>query len=141
MARLAREASKTLPVRLAALQLVEKLPQHDRPGEIRALFEFVRDRIRYVRDIRGVETIQTPERTLQLKQGDCDDQSTLLAALLLSIGHPARFHAIGFRPGRFSHVFTEVYLGNRWIPLETTENWDPGRSSKSAVEHMVLGKL
>lgn len=137
MARLAREGKKSLPVRLAALQLVESLPQRDWPAEVAALFQFVQDRIRYVRDVRGVETLQTPEQTLQLKQGDCDDKATLLAALLLSIGHPARFHAVGFRRDSFAHVYPETRIGGRWVALETTQQrplgWAP-----VAVEHMIL---
>lgn len=137
MAKAARDGATLVPVRLAAMQLVESLPQHDRPAEVQVLFEFVRDRIRYVRDVRGVETLQAPERTLQLKQGDCDDKATLLVALLLTIGHPARFHAVGFTPGRFSHVYVETRLGGSWIPLETTEPWAMGRAPR-AVEHMIL---
>jgi len=138
MARLAREGKKSLPVRLAALQLVESLPQRDWPAEVLALFEFVRDRIRYVRDVRGVETLQQPERTLTFRQGDCDDKSILLAALLQSIGHPARFHAVALTPGKFSHVYVDTLIGGKWVGLETTELWPMGRVVPTAVEHMVL---
>ncbi len=137
MARLAREGKKVLPVRLAALQIVETLSQRDWPAEVQALHAFVRDRIRYVKDIRGVETLQQPERTLTLKQGDCDDKAVLLASLLQAIGHPARFHAIGFQPGRFSHVYVDTLLGGKWVALETTEPWSMGRAAVAPV-HMVL---
>lgn len=138
MAKLAREGKKTLPVRLAAQQIVQSLPQQDWLGEVNALHEFVRDRIRYVRDIRGVETLQQPERTLQLKSGDCDDKSMLLASLLEAIGHRARFHAIGFQPGKYSHVYTETLIGKRWLPLETTEPWEAGRTPPAVVSHMIV---
>lgn len=148
MARQARAGSKRLAVRLVALQLVEQLAQRDWLAEIRELHEFVRDRIRYVKDIRGVETLQEPERTLQLKQGDCDDKATLLAALLTSIGHPTRLHAVGFGPrGAFSHVYAETRTwvtdrlnGERrqkWIALETTEPWAMGRAP-NAVSHLII---
>ena len=137
MARLTREGKKCLPVRLVAQQLTQPLAQRNYPAEVRALHAFVRDRIRYVRDIRGVETIQDAERTLTIKSGDCDDQSVLLAALLESIGHRTRFHAIGFAPDRFSHVYAETLLGNKWIALETTEAWPAGRAPERAVAHMI----
>lgn len=136
MARLARDGK--LVVRPVALQLTQHLAQRDRPAEVRALHEFVRDRIRYVRDPRAVETLQAPERTLQIKAGDCDDKAILLAALLESIGHPSRFHAIGFAQDNFSHVYVETKLGARWLPLETTEDWDPGRAAPRAVSHMLF---
>ncbi len=52
------------------------------------LHRFVRDNIRYIKDIRDVETVAYPDITLQQGQGDCDDKSVLLASLLESIGHP-----------------------------------------------------
>lgn len=118
-------------VRGAALDLTAELAQKDWPGEVRALFEFVRDRIRYVRDVRGVETVQTPDATLDIGAGDCDDKATLLAALLESIGYQTRFAAVGSRPGRYSHVFVEARerVGAPWIALDATEpvaaGWRP----------------
>lgn len=134
MTRLARDG-KTV-VRPVALQLTQNLKQRDFGAEIDALFDFVKNRIRYVRDIHQIETLQAPERTLQLKAGDCDDKAVLLAALLESIGHPARFHAIGFRPQHFQHVYVETKIGGGWIPLETTEDWEPGRAAP-AVSHLI----
>ncbi len=94
-------------------------------AEIERLWRFVRDQIRYVRDVHGVETVQTPERTLQIGQGDCDDKATLLAAMLESIGHPARYVALAFQPSNFSHVLVETKVGRgpraTWIAMETTE--------------------
>ncbi len=139
MARLTRKGKSTLPVRMAAQQITQHLRQRDSAGEVNALHEFVRDRIRFVRDVRGLETLQDPERTLQLKSGDCDDKSTLLAALLEAIGFRTRFRAVAFRPGVFSHVFPEVQLGKRWIPLEVTACWPAGRAPQfvaSMLEHV-----
>lgn len=114
-------------VRRQAESLVLMLPARDWFAEIRALQEFVRDQIRYVRDPVSVERIQTPEQSLQSRQGDCDDKATLLAALLDSIGHPARFAALGFegRGNGFSHVLVETKVKKTgidmrdWMPLET----------------------
>lgn len=127
-------------VRHLALQLVAGLRPKDYAGEVRALHRYVRDVIRYVRDIVGVETVQTPERTLENGQGDCDDKSTLLAALLQSIGHPARFEAVGFAPDRFSHVLVSAQVGGRWVPLETTiAGAEPGWYPPRVVERLVMG--
>jgi transglutaminase-like putative cysteine protease len=138
MVQLTRVGKLNLNVRLAAIQILEQagLLQRDRAGIISALHEFVRDRIRYVNDIRGVETLQQPERTLELRAGDCDDKSILLASLLEALGYKTRFHAVGFQPGVLSHVFPEVWHGTGWLPLETTEFWEPGRGPDAAA-HMV----
>lgn len=98
---------------------------HDALGEIKALFEFCRDQVRYTRDPVGVELLQTPTRILRTRSGDCDDKSTLLAALLRAIGHPARvaFRAIAANPlfpGAYSHVYVVVTHGGKKIALDPT---------------------
>lgn len=125
MRQLVREYKKSLPVRQLALSLIRDLPGHKNwVGQIRKLHEFVQRNIQFVRDVRGVETVQTPLVTLQNRQGDCDDQSVLLASLLESIGHPSRFVAIKTQMlGPYVHVYTETKIGERWLPLETTEKF------------------
>jgi len=117
-------------VRELALKLTRHLPQKDFDGEIAALFDYVQNSIRYVRDINGVETVQTPIKTLEYGAGDCDDKALLLAAMLESLGHETRFYAVGFRPSTISHVLLECKLINgKWLALETTEpvrlGWTP----------------
>lgn len=102
------------------------------------IHRFVRDRIRYVKDIKGVETLQSPEKTLEIGQGDCDDKSVLVGALLESIGHPVRFKAIGFIPGVFSHVLPETKIGSKWIAVETTEPWPLGRLPPGIIQRLTI---
>lgn len=130
MSKLTKGGKKSPAIRQKALQLTQHLRQKDRIGEIYALWEFVKNRIRYVRDIRNVETIHTPEQILRQESGDCDDKAILLASLLEAIGHPSAFWAIGTKPGVFSHVLVLTRVGEKkWMPLETTENvkfgWTP----------------
>lgn len=112
-------------VRTQAERLTRGLPPRQWFAEIRALHEFVRDGIRYLRDPVNMERVATPEMTLEIGQGDCDDKATLLAAMLDSIGHPARFVALAFNGEGFSHVLVETKVRNTgddrrdWMPLET----------------------
>lgn len=130
------EQYKTHPqIRELALSLTRHLPQKDFNAEVDTLFRFVQTRIRYVRDVHEIETIQTPVKTLEYGQGDCDDKATLLAALLQSLGHPTRFHAMGFRPGHVEHVLLEVKKGTEWVALDATEpqamGWRPPHIQQS----------
>lgn len=129
MKSLVLQGKKAPAVRQAAVDLTNGLRQKDWTAEVTALYNFVKNRIRYLRDIRGVETLHTADKILSNEQGDCDDKSVLLASLLESIGHPTRFVAIGFSPGKFSHVYVETKMGDKWVPLETTEpvpmGWKP----------------
>lgn len=108
-------------IRQTALMILRdaRVPARKWNAELAALLQFVQDRVRYVRDPVGLELVQAPERTLDIGQGDCDDKSTLLAALLMATGHPARFTVVGFRGKPYSHVFVEAKSGLRWVPMET----------------------
>lgn len=134
-----RDYKKSLPVREAAANLTQHLAQKNFMGEVKALHRYVRDHIRYLRDIHGVETVQSPVKTLEYGYGDCDDKATLLAALLESTGHPSRFVAVGKAPNKFSHVYVETLVGQKWFPLETTEpvpaGWAPGDMRARMVVH------
>ena len=124
-------------VRELALRLTAGLPQKKWLAEVRAIHAFVRDQIRYVKDIRGIETLQTPIQTLRLRAGDCDDKSILAAVLLESIGHPTRFKAVGMSKGKFSHVFPETRIGGRWVSVECTEPVDVGWQLSGIASTMI----
>jgi hypothetical protein len=145
MVDLVRQSKSDFYIRNRALQLVSGVQQKNYLGEIKAIHEFVRDSIRYVRDINGVETVATASNTLQMGQGDCDDKSVLTAALLEAIGHPTRFVAVGRVPGQFEHVLVETQMyvnGGKqvWIPVETTEpvpvGWYPANMTQRLVYHV-----
>lgn len=120
-------------IRMLAQQITRGLKSHDELAEVTALQHFVRDRIRYVKDVDGVETLQAPPYTLKMQSGDCDDKAILLATLLGSVGYPAQFIALGFNGRDFTHVLTAVKLGTRFIPLETIVNGaEPGWFPKGA---------
>lgn len=138
MARLAKEYRKAPAIRELALSLVRGLAPKDWAGEARAIHHYVRDQIRYVKDIAGCETVQTPIQTVKIGQGDCDDKSLLVGALLGAIGHPVRFVAIGLAPNTFSHVFPQTKIGGRWITLETTEPWPMGKTASGIKSQMVV---
>lgn len=116
-----RDAQSVLPVYQAARQLTQHLAQKDHVGEARALFGFVRDRIRYVRDPYNLEALQTPAATLTLKTGDCDDKTILLGSLLLAIGMPVVLVAGGYARDRYQHVWLRGQVMGRWLPMDPTE--------------------
>ncbi|MCK6620974.1 MAG: transglutaminase domain-containing protein [Calditrichaceae bacterium] len=101
----------------------------DYGGEVHALFEWVRRNIRYTRDIYRVELLHSARRILELKAGDCDDMTILLGAMLMSTGHPVRLVVVGFRPEKphaYSHIYPEVNIRDRWIPIDATVRYPMG---------------
>lgn len=119
MVGLVRQYKTDLNVRTLAIQLSHACAPKDKRCELTQLQHFVRDQIRYVEDVEGVETVQTPVATLRLMAGDCDDKSVLLCALAASIGFPTRFCAIGVSGQDFSHVMAQAKLGAGFINMET----------------------
>ena len=124
-------------VRLTVLDLCADLEQRDWFGQVEAMHAFVRDCIRYMPDPADLELLQTPQKTLEFGQGDCDDQSMLLASMLKCADHPARFIAVGFDGGPFSHVLCDTKIGADWVPCETIIpvplGWFPDGVTKSYI--------
>lgn len=117
-------------IRRAAVDAIFNAPEKGELAEARAVFALVRDSIRYVRDVHEVETLQSPVVTLLSRIGDCDDQSTLLAALLESVGYPTRFVVAGYSvPGELEHVYLQALIDGAWCDMDPTEHeyvgWQP----------------
>ncbi len=138
MRRLVRTYRTSPVIRQLATDIVGGTQQKNGGAEIAAIQNWVRNNIRYTMDVNGVETIQTPEALLTSMHGDCDDQSMLVAALAESIGYSTRFAAVAFSPDNFEHVFAEVLLGTRWVPVETTENVSLGWYPPDTVSRMTV---
>lgn len=139
MGRLVREYRASPTIYGLSRSLIQKVPQKSWRGEVDALFYFVRDGIRYVKDPVGAEAVQLPTITLEIKSGDCDDKVTLLSSLLEAIGHPTRFCAVKVDGGsRYSHVFLQTKVGKRWVSLETTEPWPSGQQSPRITGKMLV---
>jgi transglutaminase-like putative cysteine protease len=90
--------------------------------EIDALFDWVKRNIEFRGEYE--ETLQSPEATINLGAGDCDDQATLLATMAKSLGYESRFKVIALNDSadEFSHVYVEVRDKQTgvWIALDPT---------------------
>lgn len=142
MASLVKQSKKNPFIRQFVTSLVQPLQGKDWIAEISTCFEWIRNNIRYVQDIDGVETLQIPIATLQLQHGDCDDMCILLASFLATIGIRTRFVAVGFAPGAYEHVYVEILVPDTsyWLPADPTEpnplGWAvPGVQARMVVEN------
>lgn len=98
-AKLARKSLRPL-----AEKIVAKVEGGDYNSEIFAIYAWVDQNIRYVKDPHDVELVKDPRRLLETGQGDCDDIACLLASLCMAVGHECRFVVVGFQPNVPSHV-------------------------------------
>jgi len=139
IAHLVKEGAKDFCVRQKAISILIKngVRPKDYMGEIGTLFEWVKNNVRYTRDIYRVELLHTARRMLELRAGDCDDMTILLSAMLKAVGHPVRLVLAGFNPrkkGLFTHIYLEALCKGHWIPLDATMDrpmgWAPPADHK-----------
>lgn len=126
MVELVRAGIKSPAVRLKALKILQAsaVPEKNQRAEVAAIFRWVKDSIRFTKDPTLVELVHTPEKLLELRAGDCDDFTVLIAALLGAVGYDTRVAIVGPVPGVWSHTFPEVWLGGKWVPLDATAERD-----------------
>ncbi len=121
----AHKGKKDLEVRSLVENLCKNLPSGDYASEVLACYYWVCRNIRYMRDIDKVEFLKSPKRLLATGTGDCDDMSTLLAAMLMACGNQCRFMTVGFRPSsppNFTHVFVQARTPQGWVTLDPVSN-------------------
>jgi hypothetical protein len=118
------EGSQHPGIRAFAVRAVDGTRDRDDYAQAVAIFYAVKAQVRFMGE--ESETVQTPWLTLQLGAGDCDCQTTLLIALLRSIGIPARIETIATdSSGAFVHVYALAGIRQgprvvKWLPLDPT---------------------
>lgn len=132
MRRAALDSQNKLVVRRLAETVCRDLDSKDYSSEYLALYNFVLQRTRYMRDPRTVELVRAPYVVAdEIFAGgrpslDCDDMSAMLGALVLSVGGTVRFVTVAFRNAfyngarQYSHVFTQALepRSGLWIVLD-----------------------
>jgi hypothetical protein len=115
--------------RQVAQGIVQRAGAKTPKEEARAIWAWVRGRVKYRFDPDNVEWIQTPFTTLAtVMEGDCDDMATAAGALLGALGHTVRTVGIQWE-GRThpSHAVLEDITAGCFVDPVTTppESWPP----------------
>lgn len=114
MKKIARVRAGDPLIRKLALNILQQsqVPSHHFLDEAAAIGEFVKRKVRYVRDPDNIEYLTDPlDMVKQMQngnaQGDCDDMSLLAATLLLSVGHQPMFRAVRYENamGNYNHIY------------------------------------
>jgi len=116
-------ASEQTPVvRLSALSILDQynVSAADSYSAMAALFDWTRRNVQYLPDPTDIELVQSPENTLKLLVGDCDDQATLMGAFAANLGIPARLVTVGHDPDAMEHIYPEALLNGQWTAMDTT---------------------
>ena len=124
--RAVRESLADPVVRSTAAMILRRVPAHNDLAEANAIYQWVLRNIRFTRDPVDFETISDARWTIQNRIGDCDDiNAVLLPSLLMVTGHRVRLVTIGNipnAPDAFSHVYSEVLIRGRWVPLDAARS-------------------
>jgi transglutaminase-like putative cysteine protease len=93
----------------------------DKKGQALAIAEWVQTNIYYVHELP--ERFQTPIKTLSSKAGDCDDFTTLISAMLESVGIGSRMVLMRI-DGIWKHIYPTALVPNgstvATLPLDAT---------------------
>jgi hypothetical protein len=126
------------------------VPEKDYAAEIKTLFHAVKDvngagSVRYVRDHAYVDQFVSAAKTLDLKIGDCDDMTILLAAMLLCAGYPVNARVVkAAEADSWSHIYLKTGLPpqkpTRWMALDLTVKHPPGWEVPGAEEALLTGE-
>lgn len=139
MVDFAHKGKKDLEVRRLCEVICEDLAQGDYAGECLAIYHWVCQNIRYMRDIHDVEFVKEPIQLLRTKSGDCDDMATLLAAMLMAMGNRCDFVLACFKHSPSpSHVYVRVLSPKGPIVLDPVANRDTGRMLKELTGYRVV---
>lgn len=147
MQQLIDSGANSPEVREQAIGLVRRagVSEKDSFGEVRAIFDWVKQNFRFTKDPSGKEMLSTAPYLLHLQAGDCDDYVVILGALLTALGHAVRVVTIAadpVEPGRMSHVYLETYANGQWIALDGTQaNAVPGWQPPRYFRKKVWGKM
>ena len=120
MRKAALEDANHFVTRELAEMVCEGLDSKDYTSEYLALYQFLLQRTRYMRDPRRTELVRAPYIiSRQIMEGhrpslDCDDMATWLAAAVTAVGGRAEFCTVAFAlmmygdQPQYSHVFTRA---------------------------------
>jgi hypothetical protein len=141
MKKLAREFSRHDLVKRLATNIIHynNIPSHHYLDEARAIGEFVKKHIRYVKDPVGTESLQAPDMMIRMMKdvgysmGDCDDMALLTASLLMSVGIKSKFRAVRYREGTqgFNHIYVVVYENN------IGDSSNPGQIKRLVIDCII----
>jgi len=97
---------------------------NDNMARAATLYNFLKSRTTYCRDMETIEFIKTPPVSLQLLEVggtpllDCDDYTVLSLSLLSTLGYKTKIRAVAYSSKRFEHVYGLCSVQGEYIPFD-----------------------
>lgn len=122
MSRTARRASLNPKSRQFALNILDlyHTNSHHYLDECWAIGDFVKKKVKYVRDPATSELLQCPLMMMDrineqgFCHGDCDDMALLIATLIIAVGGEPVFRAVRYKDeyDHYNHIYVVVIDNN-----------------------------
>ena len=108
---LIREGRNDPMIREIAIKVITAadIPWTDYPDVIATIARWVRQNVRFVEDPKRTDVIFPPLQVLDLGGADCEDQTTLAASLLGSIGLPVNIVIVSKTGDVWDHIFLRAF--------------------------------
>jgi hypothetical protein len=103
--------------RAYANAIIKRCPSTDKECKINAIYRHVVENYTYISDPIDEELIQTPQQTMKIKGGDCEDLTILLNSLLENIG--IKTYLILTQDHTYSLAY-DVNISNLWKYVENS---------------------
>lgn len=107
-----------------ARQITRACQGRDATCELRSIFQFTVENIRYTGDLFGVDTFASPVRILQMGGGDCDEHAVLNCALVICNGFRAKVRITSNKGASWDHIYCMAGMpkgrSDHWLALDTT---------------------
>ena len=104
-----------IQLRTYANSIIKDCPSNNKECQINTIYRYIVENFNYVSDPRDTELIQSPQETIQIDGGDCEDLSILLVSLLENIG--IRTYLVLTDNHAYSLAF-DVDVNNLWNYVE-----------------------
>lgn len=118
-------------MRKVALAVTRQCPERDQKCEAKAIYQFVKARIRYSGDVgpiqhpdgsvEGIDLYQSARRSLEFGAGDCDDQAILNSTLLSLNGIEPKLRVVRqHKAPDWEHIYSVAVINGKEFALDTT---------------------
>ena len=126
-----------------------QMANHDEKLHADSVFSLALRYIKFVRDPRGAEYVQSPYRMLRMfcqtgeMYGDCDDHVLLVNSLLNSLGFKTKVVLVTVGEAtEYNHVISKVFFSttNKWIYFDACNKQNPFKSYDN-VKHFETSTI
>lgn len=105
-------------------------------NQLKSLWQFVRQNIRYEKDAPGTQDILHPARLWDTRKGDCKSLTVFIHFCLCALGIPSVIRFASYDKSKeIGHVYNVAILGGRAVPIDACiDTFDAQEKAKKITD-------